>query len=234
MIDGAALVGLEAEVSKGHPASDDIQGEMTVELWTQCMRLWEAVETVERDVLSADRIEWKGASSGVYSARDTYKMLCTGSVRWSMSKPVWGSFSPMKGKMFAWLALRYRLWTSDRRARHGLQDRPDACYTCLQEEDNVDHILTLCPYSRQVWCRVLYSSELQIADPGFVGNLQRWWTEARKRVRRCDMRRFDSMVNCTTWTIWKQRNARAFGNIREQKSVELMVGEIKQEFHLWE
>lgn len=42
------------------------------------------------------------------------------------------------------------------------------------------------------------------------------------------------MVICTVWTIWKQRNARAFGNIREQKSVELMVGEIRQEFHLWE
>ncbi|KAK1660910.1 hypothetical protein QYE76_049069 [Lolium multiflorum] len=66
-----------------------------------------------------------------------------------MSEPVWGSFSPMKCKVFAWLTLRYRLWTSDRRARHGLQEHPDTCYTCLQEEDNVDHIFTLCPYTRQ-------------------------------------------------------------------------------------
>jgi hypothetical protein len=100
-------------------------------------------------------------------------MLCLGSVRWSMSKPVWDFFSPMKCKMFAWLALKYRLWTSDRKARHGLQDRPDACYTCLQEEDNVDHILVLCPYAIQVWCRVLHSADLRIADPRFVGNLQR-------------------------------------------------------------
>jgi hypothetical protein len=42
------------------------------------------------------------------------------------------------------------------------------------------------------------------------------------------------MIICTTWTIWKQRNVRAFGNIREQKSVDLMVEEIRQEFHLWE
>jgi hypothetical protein len=39
------------------------------------------------------------------------------------------------------------------RARHGLQDLPNACYTCLQEEDNVDHVLVLCPYARHVWCK---------------------------------------------------------------------------------
>jgi transposase-like protein len=43
---------------------DDIQGEMTVELWMQCMRLWEAVETVERDVSSPDRISWKRRGIG--------------------------------------------------------------------------------------------------------------------------------------------------------------------------
>jgi hypothetical protein len=68
---------------------DDIHGEMTVELWMQCMRLWEAVEMVEKDVTSPDRIEWKGAESDNYTARGTYRMLCLGSVRWSMSEPVW-------------------------------------------------------------------------------------------------------------------------------------------------
>lgn len=135
---------------------------MTEELWRECLILWEAVETVEQDAGSRDHISWKGVESGRYSAKATYGMLCQGSVRWSMSKPVWGSFSPMKCKMFAWLALRYRLWTSDRRARHGLREHPDTCYTCLQEEDNVDHILTLCPYARQVWCRVLHSASLQL------------------------------------------------------------------------
>jgi hypothetical protein len=70
---------------------DDIQGEMTVELWMQSMRLWEAVETVERDFSSPDRISWKCAESGTYTAKGTYKMLCLESVRWSMSKLVWVS-----------------------------------------------------------------------------------------------------------------------------------------------
>jgi hypothetical protein len=53
-------------------------------------------------------------------------------------------------------------------------------------------------------------------------------------VRRIDRKRFNSMVISTTWTILKQRNARAFGNAREQKSVDQMVVEIREEFHLWE
>jgi hypothetical protein len=64
--------------------------------------------------------------------------------------------------------------------------------------------------------------------------MQRWWTEARKRVRRTDRKRFDSMVIWTAWTLWKQRNARAFGDTRRQKNVDQMLQEIKDEFHLWE
>jgi nicotinamide riboside kinase len=51
-------------------------------------------------------------------------------------------------------------------------------------------------------------------------------------VRRIDRRRFDSMVICTTWTLWKQRNARAFGNTRRQKNVDQMLQEIRDEFQL--
>jgi hypothetical protein len=126
------------------------------------------------------------------------------------------------------------VWTSDRRARHGLQEHPDACYTSLQEEDNIDHVLVLCPYARQVWCRVLHSADLRIADPCYTGNLLRWWTEVRKRARRIDRKRFDSMVIGTAWTLWKQRNARAFGNAREQKTVDQMVVQIRDDFHMWE
>jgi hypothetical protein len=42
------------------------------------------------------------------------------------------------------------------------------------------------------------------------------------------------MVISTMWTIWKQRNARAFGNVREQKTLDQMLVQIRDEFHLWE
>jgi hypothetical protein len=106
--------------------------------------------------------------------------------------------------------LKYRLWTLDRRARLGLQEHSDPCYTCLQEEDKVDHILTQCPYARYVWFDVLRSASLNIQE-------ERWWTEVRKRVGKLDRKRFDSVVIITSWTLWKQKNARVFGNARGQK-----------------
>jgi hypothetical protein len=98
----------------------------------------------------------------------------------------------------------------------------------------VDHILTQCPYTRQVWFDVLRSAGLNIHEPGLDANLERWWTEATKRVRKLDRKRFDSMVIITAWTLWKQRDARVFGNAREQKDPTQILAAIKEEFHLWE
>jgi hypothetical protein len=65
-------------------------------------------------------------------------------------------------------------------------------------------------------------------------NLERWWTEAWKRVRKLDRRRIDSMVIITAWTLWKQRNARVFGHVREQKNPMQVLEAIREEFQLWE
>jgi hypothetical protein len=65
-------------------------------------------------------------------------------------------------------------------------------------EDKVDHILAQCTYARQVWCEVLRSAGLTIPDPGVVGELERWWTEARKRTKKLDRERFDSLVISTS------------------------------------
>jgi hypothetical protein len=42
------------------------------------------------------------------------------------------------------------------------------------------------------------------------------------------------MVISTAWTLWKQRNAGAFGNVREQKTIDQMLAEIREAFLLWE
>jgi hypothetical protein len=54
---------------------------------------------------------------------------------------------------------------------------------------------------RQVWFEVLRSARLNIQEPGLGDNLESWWSVARKRVRRLDRRRFDSMVIISAWTL---------------------------------
>jgi hypothetical protein len=60
----------------------------------------------------------------------------------------WKNGAPLKCKLFMWLAIQDREWTSARRHRHGLQDRPMPCYVCLQDEDAMDHLFTQCVHAR--------------------------------------------------------------------------------------
>jgi hypothetical protein len=58
-------------------------------------------------------------------------------------------------------------------------------------------------------------------------------TEARKRLRREDRRAFDTFVLLIACTLWKQRNARVFGNLDRQLSTAQIIVRVFEEFSLW-
>jgi hypothetical protein len=212
----------------------DLAGEISIEGCIQCIRLWEEIEKVNRNEAIPNKYVWKGAKSGVYSAKDTYDMLCQGRVIDSTHKQIWKASAPLKCKMFCWLAMRYRLWTSDRRFNHGLQTTRSACFTCLQVEDTVDHILIQCPYSRMVWRGCFQAMSVSLAEPSVEDNLEKWWSATRARVPKADRRKFDALVILIARTLWKQRNARVFRNVQMQWSTERIIGNVQEEFKLWE
>ena len=51
-------------------------------------------------------------------------------------------------KIFLWLAFKRRHWTGDSRVRHGLEAR-ELCYLYDQGQETIDHILSICPLSRE-------------------------------------------------------------------------------------
>jgi hypothetical protein len=65
-------------------------------------------------------------------------------------------------------------------------------------------------------------------------NLEPWWLSARDRVTASDIRKFDTLVILVAWSLWKHRNARVFGNIREQCGVRQLINRIKDELTSWE
>jgi hypothetical protein len=73
-----------------------------------------------------------------------------GNIRFSMSTPIWRSFAPLKCKIFGWLVIRDRP-RSERRYLFGIENHINACYICLQEEDNMNHIFVQCGFARQAW-----------------------------------------------------------------------------------
>jgi hypothetical protein len=73
----------------------------------------------------------------------------------------------------------------------------------------------------------------QLQEPQEDTYPERWWTEARKRLRKEDRRCFDTFILLIAWTLWKQRNARVFGNLERQLSTAPIIDSVFEEFSLW-
>jgi hypothetical protein len=48
-----------------------------------------------------------------------------------------------------------------------------------------------------------------------------------------DRKSFDTLVLLTAWRLWKQRNARVFGNTAEQCNTMELLRRIADEFNMW-
>ena len=150
-----------------------------------------------------------------------------------MAKCIWRSWAPLKCKIFAWLAGQYRLWTFDRRARHGLQDETLECYTCLREEDNVEHILVQCVYAKQVWHKCLDTLEIDIPHPSSTDTFVDWWLRTRVGFHGKQKRGFDSLIIVAAWSLWKQRNAKVFNRSEQVKDYNELARAILEEIRDW-
>jgi hypothetical protein len=220
---------MATEALPDHGWVEDIQGTPTIEGCAQCARLWVTLKAWIPQKFTQLR-----SGSGAYSAKAMYVILCQERKRFSLASPIWRPFAPLKCKIFGWLAVQYRLWTSDQRQRHELQEWTDDCFTCLQEVDTVDHVLVRCSYARVVWHRCLGRARLLIPEKLGDNNLETWWSGSRKLVRKEDRRKFDFLGILTAWMIWKQRNARVFGSRRDQCGTVRLTDRIHDEFQMLE
>jgi hypothetical protein len=63
-----------------------------------------------------------------------------------------------------WLASKSRLWTADRRRRHGLEAH-DTCWLCDQERETSAHLLSECCFAKEVWWALLSTIDCAISFP---------------------------------------------------------------------
>jgi len=90
----------------------------------------------------------------------------------------------------------------------GLQD-DDSCVLCAQLPETIDHLLTNCPFSQEVWFKVLRKVGWERVMPNtHTYSLASRWSEARKQLPKVDRRGFDSLVILISWLLWKERNNR--------------------------
>ncbi|XP_073367930.1 uncharacterized protein [Aegilops tauschii subsp. strangulata] len=159
-----------------HRWTSDISGDLSTEGLVQFIRLWDHVLAARLDPSLQDEAFCPWNSKQVYTSASAYRMLFKGAINVTFAKWVWKCWAPLTCKIFMWLAIQYRIWTSDRRLRHGLQDAISPCYLCDQDEDAVDHLLVKCVISRQVWHMALSRTRL---GPSLAPNandiLEHWW-----------------------------------------------------------
>lgn len=102
--------------------------------------------------------------SGSFSSKSAYRAFFNGSTTFEPWCRLWKSWAPPKCKVFLWLAIRNRCSTADRLAKQGLP-HPHHCPLCDQEEETIQHLLTLCVFAQELWFNILSPLCLQAAIP---------------------------------------------------------------------
>jgi hypothetical protein len=209
----------------------DIAGELTYEALSEYLMLWRAIGDVPRlGDSEPDRFRWKWTASGVFSSKTAYRTLFHGTVALLGATNVWHSFAPLKYKLHAWLALRKRCWTADRRLRRGLATHI-MCPLCGTARETLDYISLQCPFARGVWTGVVSSLGLPDIRPSGQAVLEDWWPEAAARFFHNDRKAANSLVMLVLRSLWMERNARVFE--RSRSSAQLTLRLILSEWSAW-
>jgi hypothetical protein len=108
--------------------------------------------------------EQQAIPCGSYSSKTANQTFFHGKMALPGVTNVWNSFAPLKFKMHAWLSLRQRCWTVDRRRRRGLPTHI-MCLLCGSQEETIDHLTLQCPYARAVRTGVVMRHKLSNIVP---------------------------------------------------------------------
>ena len=225
-----ALIGLVAKRTRssqsvavalqGNQWIRELRGGFSVQAISQYLKLWDAVREINLSPSTPDRLLWRWSSDGHFSVRSAYQLLHEGSLHLPEIAIVWKTWAPLRVKIFLWLAWRRRLWTADRRRRHGLDART-TCYLCNTAEETCDHLLATCSFSLRVWDGIL--SQLGLHRPSLTdcSSVLGWWQRVRELWPPGARKGGDSLFALVTWEVWKERNARCFRS--EASSVDAVV-----------
>lgn len=151
---------------------------------------------------------WCGAREGNYSVKLGYEFL---EGREEIPSRFWDLFwckdCLLKVGAFAWLAVKGRILTRERRKRLGFMG-PSKCVMCSKSEELVDHLLLRCEVATRCW------SELQ-EKLNWQGPLQStlkvvfesWPRQPCKSTLSILLHIIPSLV---IWEIWKECNRSIF------------------------
>ena len=136
----------------------------------------------------------------------------------------------IKMQIFIWLAVKNRCWTADRLAKRGLP-HPGSCPLWDQAVETIQHCLTTCTFSREVWFLLFSKMGLQNLAPQADDRLVRWWSRTSKIFSKEQRKGLNSFIVLVAWEIWEHRNACVFDGKRP--CVQTVQQAVAYECALW-
>jgi hypothetical protein len=94
-------------------------GTLSVQNLIEFTMLWSHTSQFDLCTDAPDSIVWKLTTNGAYSCSSAYKAQFAGTIHSCMDSIVWKAWAPPKCKLFAWLIIQNRVWTTDRLAKWG-------------------------------------------------------------------------------------------------------------------
>jgi hypothetical protein len=207
----------------------DITGELSVDAVVQYLKLWNAVASVRLGV-GEDSFRWKWTADGVFSVKSAYRAFFHGTTALPGAANIWHSFAPYKHRFHAWLSLRRRCWTADRRLRRGLPSHV-LCPLCGTVDETADHISLQCTFSHAIWTGFGRRTGLDLPGPSADSSLTVWWPGASDRLARRDAKRANSAIMLVMRALWVERNARVFEGV--VSPVGVVLDRAVEEWNLW-
>jgi hypothetical protein len=208
----------------------DIRGGLSIPVLVDYVTIWDKLSSLQLQEDREDRWAWRWTADGRYSAASAYKLLHSGGVIMHGAERIWKSWAPPKVKFFTWLAIKRRIWTADRRHRHGTRGTR-YLLACDQENETCNHLLVSCSYAKEVWWAVLsgFSCQCKFTPP--ANSLSSWWVRLRNLQPRTKRKGMNSLFMLVIWSLWKERNARLFKG--SSTAAPELVQKVRQELQLW-
>jgi hypothetical protein len=200
----------------------DIVGTLSVQAVLQYLRLWQAVATVPIQD-GEDSFRWKWTEDGGFTSRSAYRVFFHGTTALPGAVQVWNSFAPFKFRFHAWLSLRGRCWTADRRLRRGLPSHV-RCPLCSLHDETANHLALQCPFAQAVWDGFARRSQIHIPLPGVD-------SDSVDRLPRKEAKVLNSAVMLILRCLWMERNARVFEGTAS--TLDQVLEAAIQEWRLW-
>ena len=160
-----------------------------------------------------DKLIWVPNKSGLFSVKSFYQVL-------SMKSPttmeeaahrLWKGLVPHRIEIFTWIALMEKLNTREKLANLNIiHPNENKCALCGLESESFPHLFLHCPVPRQVWNWWFKLWGLSWAQPFSIkANFLQWYYPSSSKLFK-KVRATSFFV--ILWSIWKERNARAFSN----------------------